>query len=110
MTKTQNLLSSYQSVSFDETCAPINIFRRGGGGGGVGGQRDSQQELELIEKKHLRLSPIIFCLNDNPWLTYFMARSFCNLGLDSLEIIASCDWEVGLSLLKMTSEISVKCH
>ena len=37
-----------------------------------------------------------------------MARSFCNLGLDSLEIIASCDWEVGLSLLKMTSEISVK--
>ena len=37
-----------------------------------------------------------------------MARSFFNLGLDSLEIIASCDWEVGLSLLKMTSEISVK--
>ena len=27
-----------------------------------------------------------------------------------MEIIASCDWELGLSLLKMTSEISVKCH
>ena len=52
--KTQNLLSRYQSVSFDKNCAPINIFpQRGGGGGegghlsiffcrGGGGQRDSQ--------------------------------------------------------------------
>ena len=89
------------------------FFRRGGGGGGGGGAEGFPagiRQLELLEKKHLRLSPIIICLNDNPWLTYFMARSFCNLGLDSLEIIASCDWEVGLSLLKMTSEISVKCH
>ena len=64
--------------------------------------------IRTSRKKHLRLSPIIFCLNDNPWLTYFMARSFCNLGLNSSEIIASCDWEVGLSLLKMTSDILVK--
>ena len=51
VTKTQNLLSRYQSVSFDETCAPINIFSQGGGGGGGGeGFPAGIRQLELLEK------------------------------------------------------------
>ena len=58
--------------------------------------------------KHQRLKPNIFCSNDNPGFTftYFTAQyqfaitllyGKCNVTMmDSLEIIASCDLELGL--------------
>ena len=53
MAKTQNLLSRYQLVSFDETCAHINIIPQkggGGGGGGAAGVPAGIRQLELLEK------------------------------------------------------------
>ena len=60
--------------------------------------------------KHWRLKPIIFCSNDNPGLTmtHFTARSnFATYALiwenvtmmDFLEMIGSCDLELGLYIL-----------